>query len=126
MALRLCPSSGKSDDIIHTLPLLHMTVRDWFDEDDFEKDPLVDEVDESDMEDSFTPEKPSFTPTSMAYADPIIEDSILTGVRQMTLSQLRKALSLRGLKIVGSKQSLQERLFYSLMDDAGFNSGFAP
>jgi hypothetical protein len=63
---------------------------------------------------------------SLAYADPVIEESIKEGVGNMRMHELKEALRLRGLKIVGSKESLQERLFYSLMDDAGFNSGFAP
>ena len=50
----------------------------------------------------------------------------MEGVGKMRLSELKEALRLRGLKVVGSKESLQERLFFSLMDDAGFNSGFAP
>jgi len=124
MALKLCPSSGKSDDIVHTLPLLHMSVRDWFDDDDFEQDPLEKSMDETE-DPGFTPEKPSFV-SSMAYADPVIEASIMEGVGKMRLSELKEALRLRGLKVVGSKESLQERLFFSLMDDAGFNSGFAP
>jgi hypothetical protein len=125
MALRLCPSSGKSADIVHTLPLLHMSVRDWFDDDDFEEDPMV--KDTVVTEDSgFSPSQPAFPMASLAYADPVIEESIKEGVGNMRMHELKEALRLRGLKIVGSKESIQERLFYSLMDDAGFNSGFAP
>ena len=40
MALKLCPSSGKSDDIVHTLPLLHMSIRDWFDDSGFDDDDI--------------------------------------------------------------------------------------
>lgn len=125
MALRLCPSSGKSEDITHTLPLLHMTVRDWFDDDDFEEDVIAKES-VVPKDPGFSPSKPAFPTQSLAYADPAIEESIKEGVGQMKINELRAALRLRGLKIVGSKESLQERLFFSLMDDAGFNSGFAP
>jgi hypothetical protein len=126
MALRLRPSSGKSEDIIHTLPLLHMSVRDWFDDDDLDINPM--DTNASDTEKStLSPAPPPVAvSTSMAYADPIIEESIWEGVSQMKRTQLIDALRLRGLKVVGSKDSLQERLFYSLMDDAGFSSGFAP
>ena len=34
MALQLCPNR-KTDDIIHSLPILHMTVRHWFDDEEF-------------------------------------------------------------------------------------------
>jgi len=37
-ALQLCPSSGNGSDIVHTLPLLHMSQRDWFDDDAFDDD----------------------------------------------------------------------------------------
>jgi hypothetical protein len=125
MVLQLCPSSGKSDDIIHTLPLLHMSVRDWFDDDDFEEDPMEKEASEPENA-GLSPSQPSFPVSSMAYANPVIEASILEGVGRMRMTEIREALRLRGLRIVGPKESLQERLFYSLMDDAGFNSGFAP
>jgi len=125
MALRLRPSSGKGGDIIHTLPLLHMSVRDWFDDDDFDANPMI--TDASDAAKPIpSPAPPTFPVTSMAYADPVIEGSIWQGVRKMKRTQLIAALRLRGLKGAGSKESLQERLFYSLMDDAGFSSGFAP
>ena len=125
MALQLCPSSGKSDDITHTLPMLHMTVRDWFDDDEFDDDPMDKEVGDSN-DTGFSPPQPSFPSNSLAYADPVIEESIKKGVGKMRLAELKEALRLRGLKIVGSKEALQERLFYSLMDDAGFNSGLEP
>lgn len=122
MALKLCPSSGKSDDIVHTLPLLHMSARDWFDDADFDDDPMTTAISTEDVK--FSPTKPKLAPYT--YADPYIEESIRSGVAKMKFPQLKEALRLRGLNVVGSKQALQERLFYSLMDDAGFQSGFAP
>jgi hypothetical protein len=122
MALKLCPSSGKSDDIIHTLPMLHMSVRDWFDDSNFDDDPMINDSSTEDVE--FSPPKPKIV--TYAYADPFIEKSIRNGVGKMKFGELKEALRLRGLNLVGSKQALQERLFYSLMDDAGFQSGFAP
>jgi len=35
MALRQGASSGNGEDIINMLPFLHMSIRDWFDDDDF-------------------------------------------------------------------------------------------
>jgi tetratricopeptide (TPR) repeat protein len=125
MALKFGPSSGKSDDIIHTLPLLHMTARDWFDDDDFDEDVVFEDETNSD-EDTFSPAAPTQAVASMAYADPLIERSIKEGVSKMKLRELKDALRLRVKKTTGSKEQLQELLFYSLMDDAGFASGFAP
>jgi tetratricopeptide (TPR) repeat protein len=123
MALRLCPSSGNANDIIHTLPLLHMSRRDWFDEDEFEGDPMADKSDE-------TPEfSPSFSEfqkkSALGFSDPLIEASIQEGVGRMKMADIQDTLNRRGLQTTGSKEGLQERLFYSLMDDAGFESGFA-
>ena len=38
MALRLSPAGAMGNDLIHTLPTLHMKMRDWFDNDDYEAD----------------------------------------------------------------------------------------
>ena len=69
---------------------------------------------------------PQSTLPIYASADPVVEESIRKGVAKMKLTELKDALRLRNLNTIGSKQALQERLFYSLMDDAGFQSGFAP
>lgn len=126
MALRLCPSSGKSDDLIHTLPLLHMTVRDWFDDDALDADPFSEHPDQVESVEKFSPKPPPPSIASKAYADPVIERSIRDGVGKLRRPQLIEALRLRGLTSVGSKVALQERLFYSLMDDAGSGTGLSP
>lgn len=125
MALKFSPSIGKSDNLVHTLPLLHMTVRDWFDDDDFDADINFDDCDKSQGV-SFSPVPPNQAIASMAYSDPLIENSIKEGVSKMKSRELKDALRLRGKITTGSKEQLQERLFHSLMDDAGFASGFAP
>jgi tetratricopeptide (TPR) repeat protein len=126
MALRLCPSSGKANDIIHTLPLLHMSRRDWFDEDEFEGDPMAGKSEVGDKKPEFSPSPSEFQKKStISFADPLIEASIQEGIGKLKMADLQDALSLRGLKTTGSKEGLQERLFYSLMDDAGFDSAFA-
>ena len=124
MALKLCPSCGKSDDIIHTLPLLHMTARDLFDDDDMEAEITFEDAIPD--ENGFSPAKPSEAIASMAFADPLMENSIRDGVSKMKRSEMQDALKLRGKTTTGSKDELRERLFYSLMEDAGFSSGFEP
>jgi hypothetical protein len=130
-ALKLSPSSGKSSDIIQTLPLLHMTTRDWFDDDLFEDDLLADEDEDNNISKGGssiggTKEKLSNQHLSDAYSDPLLEASIMEGVRKMKHRELKEALKIRGLPATGPKETLQERLFYSLMEDAGYQSGFAP
>lgn len=136
MALQLSPSVGKSSDIVQTLPLLHMTVRDWFDDDLFDNDDLTawDEEEiipnaaNDDVARSVGVEAAPSKPLSKSevYSEPSIEASILADVNKLTVLELKESLRIRGMKTTGSKQTLRDRLFYSLMEDAGFQSGFAP
>ena len=139
MAFKLAGfNAGKSSDIMATLPLLHMTARDWFDD-----DPYCDDDDENDgFDDNFDFDLTGTRTTtdsvieeesddsqnhlSDAYSDPVVEESIKKSLEKMKFPQIKDALLIRGLSVTGSKQVLKERLFISLMDDAGFQSGFAP
>lgn len=143
IAFKLCTSAGKSSDIMDTLPLLHMTARDWFDDDPYDED------DEGFGEDGFGSDGldpttsnsntgSSTSPTapesktggsehmSDAYSDPLLEASIMENVGKMKFSEIREALRIRGVSATGNKETLMERLFISLMDDAGFQSESAP
>lgn len=125
-ALRLCPSSGTGDDITHTLPMLHMSARDWFDDKPFDEDEdLLSDLHTMPSTNGGS-SKPSAEVNGFSTADPVIEASIKEGVEKLKLHEIQAALRLRGLKIFGSKEFLQEKLFNSLMEDAGFDSGFAP
>jgi tetratricopeptide (TPR) repeat protein len=144
MALHLTTSGGKSADIVQTLPLLHMTARDWFDDDDFDDDPLkeFDGENEDGVERNIDTDGSSSAASSSAgpkkstktkglfldeyESDPVLEATVIEGLSKMTVLDLRDALRIRGLKIRGSKQELIDRLFYSMMDDSGYKSGFAP
>ena len=46
MALRQGQSSGNGEDIIHVLPFLHMSVRNWFDDEEFSLDGTADDEDD--------------------------------------------------------------------------------
>lgn len=119
MALRLCPSSGNGSDIIHTLPMLHMAKRDWFDDEDFHVDGQSESQDEAKGSgvSTSTPSTPGNT--GKRDADPLVAQTVRGGVAQLKMDELRDALRNRGLKGTGSKEELQRRLFGSLMDDAG-------
>jgi tetratricopeptide (TPR) repeat protein len=109
MALLMCPS-GSGEDIVHTLPLLHMKQRDWFDDDEWEGAD-VDPSDES-VQTKATEKEP-------VDADPILIESIKSSLTELRLVDLRDALRIRGIKAQGSKSDLQKRLYQSLMEDAG-------
>ena len=134
-AFKLCSNAGKSSDIMDTLPLLHMTARDWFDDDPYDED-------ERDFgKNTFCMNSPKYYSSiktdgsileegkisanehmSNAYSDPILEASIMADVGKMKFLELRKALRIRGISATGSKEKLKERLFISLMNDAGYHS----
>jgi hypothetical protein len=134
MAMHFSTNAGGRSDLIQTLPLLHMTVRDWFDDDDFEEDPWKDTRTEDDTGidvSSSSLQVRSSEKTKGLFldeyeTDPVFEATVLEDLKKMTIIELRDALRIRGLKIRGSKQELTERLFYSMMDDSGYQSGFQP
>jgi tetratricopeptide (TPR) repeat protein len=114
MALRLCPTS-KGDDIVHTLPLLHMSKRDWFDDDEYE---------ESDGSAAEVQTKSSGSLIKLPLgvtADPVIAKSLQDSISKMKFQELKTALKNRGLPHTGAKDELQSRLFNSLVDDVGFS-----
>lgn len=140
-AFKLCSmNAGKSDDIMDTLPLLHMTARDWFDDDPYDEDEdevIGNEGVESELNTEVSAKKRTSPPDagktsgksehmSDAYSDPVLEASIMEDVSKMKFNDIRDALRIRGISATGSKETLKERLFISLMDDAGYQSGFAP
>jgi hypothetical protein len=114
MALRTCPS-GNADDIVHTLPLLHMTQRDWFDNDEFEP-----EISRQQPEQPTATNHESSVNLIMdrtADADPILVDSIRSSLEKLRFIDLRETLKGRGLKSTGSKEELQHRLFQSFLNE---------
>ena len=163
MAIQQC--SPASRDIIHTLPILHMIVRDWFDDDEFSdpdptfspaEDPntntiMMDNFSESDSLFSTASSSSSSSSSSSQSAESssqtvntfsqtkagrtqaalqstintsrkkmdqaVIIQSIQDTVMKMKLVELRAALKKRELKNSGAKQTLQERLLRSMMDD---------
>eukprot|EP00977_Amphora_coffeiformis_P005494 scaffold1168_cov167-Amphora_coffeaeformis.AAC.27 len=117
MALRLRPSAGNASDIIHTLPMLHMSQRDWFDDEAIDAD-LADEP-ENDTPTSAKSAAYSRLAIEKKEPDPLVLRTVRDGVAKLKITELRDALKVRGLKGTGSKEELGERLFESLMEDAG-------
>jgi len=112
MALRLCPSNGNGSDIIQILPLLHMSVRDWFDDDEFN---IID----GNSHEKENSEKEKVDTPSGVTVDPIIVLSIRDSISKMKYDDLKNTLRIRGVSHTGPKEKLQTRLFNSLVGDVG-------
>ena len=112
MALKLCPSSGNGSDIVHTLPMLHMSSRDWFDDADFDE-----EIDDS-LDSVSQTKSPS---ASVGSPDPLFVETVRSGLNKMRYTDIKDVLRARGHRVAGSKEELADRLFRSVMEDAGFS-----
>lgn len=108
MAMRMCPNI-KGSDIIHTLPMLHMSRRDWFDDDEYNNED--DQI--------RTPQGAPIDVPLGVKTDPIIIESIHDSISTLKHQDLKHALKARGLLSSGSKEELRMRLFTSLISDAG-------
>jgi tetratricopeptide (TPR) repeat protein len=123
MAIRSAPNTaGNGEDILHVLPVLHMSIRDWFDDDDMDVDPLelLKVSHQSTTNTTRTDNsKLSSSKPKVEDVDPVFFDSIRQNIAKLTITEIQRALQIRGVKSSGHKIELQQRLFESLMTDAG-------
>lgn len=92
-------NSNAKDDFIHTLPMLHLSRRDWFDD-----EPLDDDT---------------FTAIETFQVKKEVEANIQNSVDKLLLSEIQDALGRKGLKTSGgNKSDLKQRLLTVLMEDA--------
>jgi tetratricopeptide (TPR) repeat protein len=127
MALRLCPSSN-GNDIVHTLPMLHMARREWFDDEEFDNDGVEEETVKGKRgggngQLGKTRKNKSTIPVMDrgTRSDPVVVESIRTSVSKMKYTQLQDALKTRGLKFHASKEELANKLVNSLLEDIGLD-----
>jgi len=111
VALRTCPYGSWETNMVHAFPYIHMVVRDWLDDDEFDekKNPLKDVLPEED-EEVPVPEG--------VQADPLFVQTIREGINELDLTQLEDAMKVRGLPS-GGKEEMAERLFRVLLEDVG-------
>jgi tetratricopeptide (TPR) repeat protein len=114
-ALRLRPNANSSD-LIHTLPMLHMTCRNWFDDEPFglENPKSYRDDDTNDVRDI---DEPQHNLEECSGIDPVLSISIRSSLEKMRIVDLQGVLRLRGLRSIGSKLVLQKRLLESLTKD---------
>jgi tetratricopeptide (TPR) repeat protein len=111
-ALQLCPNAN-SDDLMHILPMLHMSCREWFDDEDFDAG-RIEEQTESIIDESNDNGDVS---EGREGVDPIVRESLRSSLEKTRIVDLQEALRKRGLRSTGSKLVLQQRLYDSLVDD---------
>jgi hypothetical protein len=130
MALKSCADGigGNNQDITFLLPIIHMTVRDWYDDDDdFDNDvdeQMYEQFIEGDeeslihqlMEDgaldfSSGVSSSSNSSTKQEKDDRVSSQGIIReSIKHMRIVDLREELKKRKLKVAGSKKELQDRL----------------
>lgn len=120
MALKLRPNAN-SNDLMHTLPMLHMACRNWFDDEAFEYEASPTAI-STRTSFSDAPEPVAHRSRVPSGADPVLIESIRSSLDKMRYIDLQDVLRLRGLRAIGSKEELQARLFDSLMSDTGLLS----
>ena len=126
MALRLSRTTAIGSDLIHTLPTLHMKMRDWFDNDDYEADVRKDIRERIQSKQKQSKSTKGSSKTTVQYqtkdgvvADPVFIESIRTSLFKLRLYDMKESLKRRGLSAIGSKAELREVLYQSLLRDAG-------
>ncbi len=112
MAVQMCANkiSGNSQDITYLLPVIHMTIRDWYDDDDFD-------VVASDSTTNFEndeSEKFQFNEGSIRIDNNEQRDRL----QSMNVFDLKLELKKRNLKVSGPKKELIDRLMADLNKDA--------
>jgi tetratricopeptide (TPR) repeat protein len=123
----LLASGGNASDIIHVLPMLHMSQRNWFDDEDdnCEEEPKTSGVSPINENDAPMPSSHDSTratnPHYSAYksADPYFVQSLQTGLEEMRYYDLRDALRAKGISGTGTKVELVQRLMLSVLTEAG-------
>lgn len=138
MALHQSGSFGNGKDVIQALPMLHMSRRDWYDDDDFDEDVNISDTtwgqlnyftgkeQEDEVDDNGNKIRKK-NQSSMEYLTESIDAgnnpdivemrSIMDSLDNMKLAELKDCASERDVKTTGSKSAVARRLLKSLIEN---------
>lgn len=118
MSLRQNVGSMNGDDITKCLPVLHMSRRDWYDDDDFEYEGEGEGEGENEGDTSTSNNNDDTDDRVRILVEWNPERLLRAGVNDMKVADLQDSLERRGLKTTGSKADLRERMFDFVMNEA--------